>query len=444
MKSKKTFLSNFFPTSLWIKKLLANTGWMGFAQVVRVIENLIRSIVLARFLGLETFGAYATAMAFVSLISEIVNLNLGTIILTFGTRYRMNSETLKLKALIKLSYIASVMVIIASGMFSLFVLWLVHNTIFNVSGLFLIVSLLAFAASFNLIDQTNKGILRLFDKFKLSCVIDVILSFINITFTIGILTLVSSDLHHAIYTSIFGLLAVGTVSSAVVFFVLSKKLPDLWWSPIIVLRKDTSILLKTTFSNSVSLTLQRISRKIDILILAALAPGSSVGLYDVGKKVSAMILLPRDAIALAAFPQISDALSAGKHARVYFLLNRFLLFAVPFVILSALCIWLASEYLINLLFGELFLPASTILTILSITSLLYLVFFWSGAVLLQLSLLREQMLSTLICLIIIVSLAYLLGSWYQGLGVAWSMVIGTFFQFLIVYLTTLRKLSSYR
>ena len=376
-------------------------------------------------------------------MAEVFYLNLGTIVLTFGSKYKVNCEKIKLKSLIKLTYILSILNIIVCTGISLLMLWLFQDKIFESQEWFIWISILIFASSFHLIDYNNKGILRLFDCFKLSCILDLIVTIINISLTILILKFVSLDLQSALLSLIIGLILSSLLSTIISVIILSKKLPDLWSTSIIILRNDFSIIFKTMFVNSFSLSLRRLSRKVDVLILASLAPASSVGIYDVGKKLSAMILLLRDAMSLAAFPQVSKAIIKGQYQKMYYLLTRFLLLFIPATLCCLFFIWLLSDILIVIIFGEEFREASYILTILSVTSFTYLAFFWSGPILLQLALLKTQLFSNLISLLIIIGLSYWLGGKYDGIGVAWAMVIGTLFQFMIVFIAIRKKLKSY-
>ncbi|MBK8414958.1 MAG: oligosaccharide flippase family protein [Bacteroidetes bacterium] len=55
--------------------------------------TFIRSIVIARGLGAELYGIFAVMTAFIVTIQAILNLNLGAVVIRFGSKYKTDGES---------------------------------------------------------------------------------------------------------------------------------------------------------------------------------------------------------------------------------------------------------------------------------------------------------------------------------------------------------------
>ena len=60
-----------------ISLLVRNSSWVFSANAVSTLLAFVKSIIIARALGIELFGNYVLIVAFVGTIQEFFNLNIG-------------------------------------------------------------------------------------------------------------------------------------------------------------------------------------------------------------------------------------------------------------------------------------------------------------------------------------------------------------------------------
>ena len=89
------------------KTLFKNSSWVFFSNFFSTALAFLRSVVIARGLGAEIYGTYAIVVAFVALIQEFLNPNIGTALIKFGAVYHDEQRTDKLMAMVKRSLRAS-------------------------------------------------------------------------------------------------------------------------------------------------------------------------------------------------------------------------------------------------------------------------------------------------------------------------------------------------
>ena len=80
---------------------------MVVARVVRALEVVVRSIVIARSLGIEVYAQYAVISAFVHPFISVFNPNIFASLIKFGTEYKEAEQPRELVALVKLGYSVS-------------------------------------------------------------------------------------------------------------------------------------------------------------------------------------------------------------------------------------------------------------------------------------------------------------------------------------------------
>ncbi len=415
---------------------------MGLAKGARTLEALVRSIIVARLLPLEGFAAYAVALAFVGFAIELANLNLGAVVMTYGARYLHDSRSTNLKALFKVTYLATIVIAVAAGLIVAVVLGFSYSIFIEYAGLYVPVVVLGFAAAFNLVDQVNKSALRLLDRFKVSCLMDVVVAIISMVFMFVFLQLVPAIPANAIYGASICLVLSGTVSIVMAWREISKKASGWKRANLMQLAGDYRPMLRLAVGNSLAMSARRAMLRGDVLLLAAVASPAAVGIYDIGKKLSRFILLARDALALAVFPQIASAIVAGHYDELRIMLSRLVILGIPFSTFVLLVIWYIGQPLIVFVYGETYADAAPIFWILTISSLLYLLFFWGNSLMLNLRRVRMQMIAHAVGLCVMVAAGMLLAPAWHAAGMAWAVVIGTSAQYLIVSMVARNSLYS--
>jgi O-antigen/teichoic acid export membrane protein len=426
----------------WFVMLLQNSGWMGLAQVARTVDALIRSVLVARALSVEDFAAYAVALAFTGLVSELLNLNLGSIFMIYGARYREAGRGGNIRALLKAAYLTSVAVVALAGLAVAALLSVAYGVFIERAGLYGPIVILGFATAITLLDTFNKSVLRSLDRFKANCITDVATSIFGIAFMFAILRMVPATPANAIQATSFCLALSGAASTIVTWRVISQVTPGWRRAPLSALARDASSILRMIVGVSMSYVLSRFIRKGDVLLLAAFAPATAVGIFDVGKKLAGFVLLARDVLALAAFPQIAKSIAAGRNEELRSLIKWSLLGGGPIAMLLLVFLWFLAEPVVIFLFGAHYAAAGAIFWILTIVNSCYLLFFWGGPFLASNRRVRALLASAILGLVLMTSAGIVLAPRYEAAGMAVAVLIGGVAQFGFILTVAWLDLSS--
>ncbi len=129
-----------FKSRSGLRAIIANTGWLFADRILRMGASLVVGVWVARYLGVQQYGLFNYALAFVALFSPIFTLGLDDVVVRHLVRQSSNKEeilgtTFWLKFL---GGIASVLLAVSTMFFlgehEILKIWLV--TILGIAGIF--------------------------------------------------------------------------------------------------------------------------------------------------------------------------------------------------------------------------------------------------------------------------------------------------------------------
>ncbi|MCB0754618.1 MAG: oligosaccharide flippase family protein [Flavobacteriales bacterium] len=424
------------------KALAKNSSWLFLSTIYQAGIAFVKSVVIARSLGVEQYGTYAVIFAFVSTIQEIFNLNFASAFVKYATDYRQKERLDKVKALIKVGYLISVVAGLLSIIVIAAVTMLAYSVFFDVGGLHGILVLFAAGSSLAFLNQLARAILRVYDKFKVNSFVNVIiysLEFATICFS---LYFFKNDL----IMLIINLTAINVVSFVLLqitaYWEVKEHVSGFWSGQISLLREDKKTMTNFLLNDSLSKTLQKMMKKGDVLILAAFADSAQVGLYDVARKLAFSLLVIKDPLSMAIYPQIARLITAQEVQKIRsFLRTISLVGFIPFS-LGMVILFLFSNEIIGLLFGPEFLGSSTPLFFLVLAIGLEIVFFWAVSYILSLGRTGFRLRASLVSSVVTVTVAFGLVHTYGAAGIAFAILIGAVLlqsSFLLVILRHLQR-----
>lgn len=406
------------------KKLAKNSSWVLMATMYQVASSFVKSMILARTLGVELYGLFAVIMAFVSTFGEVFSLHFGPALVKYTADYRTQDRLDKVFALFKLSYISSFVAAFACILTIFLSLVFFYDVFFDVAGLFPSIMLFAASFSLSLINGIPLYLLMVHDKYNYSSTLTVVGTSIELC-AIGIsLLFFGQDIH-----TLIGFLAVGQVLAFFVYNLvtlskLKESIYGFWSKPVNLLRSDYRSIFNFIVNNSLSKTVQKMLKKGDILLLAAFTGNSEVGMYDVAKKLSFAFLMIKDPLIVAVYPQIARLVSDEKVQELrVFLRNIGLLSIVPYVI-GATVLFFSGDWIIATFFGEEFVGAGIILFILVLAVGLDIVFFWTVPYILSLGKAGFRLKASIASAVVSLLLGLILVNSFGATGVAVSLFIG--------------------
>jgi polysaccharide transporter, PST family len=75
-----------------LRAIIANTGWLFFDRILRMGTSLVVGVWVARYLGVQQYGLFNYASAFVALFSPLANLGLDNVVVRDIVREPLNKE----------------------------------------------------------------------------------------------------------------------------------------------------------------------------------------------------------------------------------------------------------------------------------------------------------------------------------------------------------------
>jgi len=326
-------------------KYFKNTSWLFTEKILRVIAGLFIGIWIARYLGPENFGLFSYAQSFAALFTIFATLGLDQIVI----RELIKDESARDK-LLGTAFILK--------LFGAFVVLgtLIFSTLSGINTaetnlLILIIASSTVFQSFNVIDFYFQS--KVLSKFVvLANVISLIIS----SLVKIILLLNEASLVAFAFVSLFDTFI---LASGYVYFYLKNNLNiNKWtfdWLLAKALLKDSWPLILTGFVISVYM-------KVDQIMISEMLGYQAVGEYAAAVKLSEAWYFVPTVIASSVFPSIINT-KKNNEKLYYTRLQKLYSLVVKIALLIAISISFMSDWFVNLLYGQQFIEAGSVLVI---------------------------------------------------------------------------------
>lgn len=406
------------------KTLFKNSFWVLIANIFGFVLGFLRSVVLARGLGVQIFGVYTLVINFASAVLEIFNLNAGTAIIKFGAAYKQENRIDKLVSLVKGCTLAS---IISFGVAILVITVLLlysYNSFFNFPGLEWYTVYYAIALAVSMLAMIlSSSLLRLFFKFKVNSIVSMIMDAMELLLMWGAIYFYPGNLKIFFLAAIVSKLFNGIVSLIAVIWEIRSELNQYLHAEISLLLEQRKEIRGFVFTNSVSGTLKTFINKGDILLLGALGSPAEIGFYSIAKKLAYSILAITDPLMSAIFPQLSKLVAEKKFSDTITMLKKLTgLLLIP-AILCLGFIFSFRTWIITTLFGNEYAPAANSFVVLMVVSLMIAVFFWNLSMIQSLGLINFRFVVYIIALVLGGTASYFLIPVAGATGAAIGLLI---------------------
>lgn len=419
-----------------------NSSWLLLSTAYQVLIAFVKSVVVARSLGVEQYGTYAVIFAFVAAVQEIFNLNFGAAFIKYSAEYQNAQRNDKMMALIKAGYLVSGMAAIVSVVMIVVATAFSYKLFFDIPDLEMLIWVFATGCSLEFFNQLSRAILRVYDKFKINSIVNIV------TYTLEFLTICFSlyFFRNNLIALVIGLTLIKLVNFVIcnltAFWEIRNQVSGFWNQSLSVLEEDRKKMTSFLFNNSLSKTLQKLMKKGDVLVLAAFAGPAEVGLYDVARKLAFSLLVIKDPIALAIYPQIAKLIASNNFSKLkIFLRNILVVSTVPYVF-GILSVVLLSDMLIELVYGNEFLGASkTLLLLVSVVGI-EIILFWTVPYLLSLGKTGYRLRASLVSSAVTIGIALLLAGSFGATGIAFALLVGAIILQAAFLIVIVRHLKS--
>lgn len=328
------------------KRYFLNTGWLFIGNISRMLASLLVGIWVARYLGPKEFGVLNYASSFVALFSVLTTLGLDGIVVRELVKDSSKSNTILGTAfgLKLLGFFA--LLIILSG-----VLYFAEESLYTKS-IILVVALSTMMQSFNVLDFYFQSQVK--SKFvALANLISLVISSI----TKIILILCGAEL---IYFAAVVVLDSFTLSLGFIYFYQSKKFGNIknWCFKFAVAKS----LLRDSWPLVLSGLAISIYMNIDQVMINHMLGPQEVGQFAAAVRISTVWYFIPVVISSSLFPAIINAKKVSEEL-YYTRLQRLYDLMVWMAIAIALPMTFLSDWIVNLLYGQDYNQAGSVLMI---------------------------------------------------------------------------------
>ncbi len=409
------------------KNLFKNSSWVFLSNGLGTLFAFIKTIAITRILGAELLGTYTLAIAFILTTQEFLKLNISMGLIRFGAQYHTEGRKDKVVSVIKFSLLLSAVSALLSIVLVAVLAAVSYDTFIKGPDLFLYIIGFSLSNGMSFIDAISKASLKLFYKFKLNSVIQMIMDTFEFTIVLVTLYLYGPDLK-AFFTASIAAKALNSITCN--FSAFKELLPELKpyiSSGINQIRNQHREFLQYIFGNSLSSTLKVFMNQGDVLLLGAMGTITDVAYYSTAKKLAYSVLTLTDPLASAVFPQLSHLIAGRVYSKVRTMISSVTkAFILPSVLFLTIAFWL-KENLIVLLYGKAFSPAAEPFFILLICAVQGAVFFWALPLIQSLGLIKKRFLVYLTAIILGAVAATLLIPAFKASGVAIGLLIANLY-----------------
>lgn len=400
------------------KRLIKNSTWVFLANFNMTVCFFLRSVILARVLGVELFGTLILIITVVQAIQELCNLNLPTALIKFGADYISSDSKHKAVAFTKASVIASILTACLSISIVVITFEYIYDWFVVVPGLHYAITLYAIAASLMLLTGLSSSLLRLNNKFRVASIAKMSADWIELAMIAGAILLVGDNLSILLPAIALALLLNALIYNGVSVWVLRGFLGSDIRVSLKVLKEDWLRIRTFILFNAPSNSLNMLMRYGDVLLLGALSNATQVGLFTIAKRLGLFVLRFTDPLYNSVYPQLASLVADRKFRETRIMLKRIsTLLVFPVALMIAIIHFFGEEF-IELIYGPLFREAVPAFEILLLAGGVTAVFFWIDALALSLGKVKQRLLVNVVSLSAGAILAIQLTPTYGAVGMA--------------------------
>jgi PST family polysaccharide transporter len=405
------------------KRLMRNSSWVFFANFYSTGLAFIRSILMARGLGAAIFGSYTLVVAFVGLIQEFLNLNLGTALIRYGAGFHTAQRNDKLFSLVKVCLKASAVMLLFSVAVIFLLLHFSYGRFIHQPGLSVYIIAYAFAAGITYFNSISRSMLRLYYKFRISSIIEIIMDTVETSAVAVVIWMYPKDLDIFFPVIILVRFLNGFICNVIAFAELKSEWREHLHASPGLIADEIKGIRKFVLGNSVGNTMKTMISQGDVLLLGLLTSPVQVAYYAVAKKLAYAVLTLSDPLASAIYPQLSRLLAERAYAEVRLMLRKISAFAIGPALLAWSILYFIHEPLMMQLYGSEYAVAADSFMYFFTGALIGAVTFWSLPMVQSLGLVRMRIVAYLITIVFGWTLSVLLVPGLQAKGMSMALLV---------------------
>jgi len=331
-----------------IQRIAKNTGVLFVSQVTSYILNFLFVMYTARYLGVEEFGIFSFALAFVVIFSVFLDLGLSILTVREVARDKTLAENY-------LGNITTMKIILA--MITLGLIVLIINILGYPEQTIKVVYLITLSIVLNSFTQMFYSIFRAYEKMEYQSIGQILSSVLVLS---GALFAMSQGFDVVGFALVYFITGIAVLWYSFTicswkFVSLKMKIDLNFWKPVI----------KKALPFSLTLFIAGMFFNIDIVMLSAIKGNEFAGWYRAAVTLVLIITSSASSFVYAIFPVTSKLFVSSKdNLRIVLEKSSKYLFIIALPISAG--IFLLANRFILLIYGRAFIPAAIALQILSL------------------------------------------------------------------------------
>jgi PST family polysaccharide transporter len=390
-------------------KIVDNIGWLFFDKILRMGLGLFVGVWIARYLGPEQFGLFSFATAFVGLFGAVAGLGLqGIVVRDIVRDPAVKEEILGTAAVLQL-----LGGLLAYGLILGTIFWLRPEDTLSKMLVVILGSTLLLKASDVALYWFESQVLSKYTVWVQ-----------NGCFLLFAAIKVALILNHApLIAFAWAAMAEAMLVALLLFAMLGLRGPGLRQLHVTVARAKG--LLKDSWSLLLSGIAVVIYMKIDQIMLGQMVGDVAVGIYSAAVRLSEAWYFVPMVIVHSVFPAMLEAKKSSEE-QYYQRLQHLYIFLFYLSVIFSLPLWFFSEWIIQALFGVIYLESSSIFSLYIWNTVFVSLGTARGKWLIAENLQKYGAVYIGISMVSNVVMNYLLIPTYKGFGAACATVVSTF------------------
>ncbi len=358
--------------STLVDRIRRNLTWLFSSQVAISLIGLMTLAVTARALGATNIGILTLAEAVILIVGRVLHFEPWQAVIKYGTEALEEGDFDRFRRLIKFSIAVDVFGGLLAGLTAILIASIIAPLVsLPVSDGAAYISALALGLFFPL-RPTAVAVLRIHDRFDRLAIIDVGISVVRLVISIFCLAL-GLGLWAFIGLLILQFFLNGTLPFAMAMHELRARgqggCMSLSLRPVFM---ENPGLFRFLWNSNVNVILRQSTQRLDVLFVGALLNPTSVGFYQIGKRIMTSTVKLGGTLRQVLFPEMARLLASGQPERFWTLLRNVTLGTSIFSASVFVLIGLNMAYFVELFFGPDFRNAVPAINILFFTSMTYL------------------------------------------------------------------------
>ena len=405
------------------RKLVFDASLVFIISLFAAVLGYLVRMVLSRQLILEEFGLFYAVLTFVTFFSVFRDLGLSQSLTKFIPEFLVKKEYEKVKSSIKFVFIANIIIsILLAALFILFSSFLADNYFKSALAKPVLIILSLYFVLYSIYTV----FISIFVGFQKSRLYSLDLFLRNLFVLIGIFVFAGKGVNSPAFAYLFSL-----IFGAIIFTVFLFRLFDFSEYKQKISKKLAGTLFRFGFPLMFATVGFIIISQVDTLILTYFRPISEVGIYNVVLPTATLLNMVGSSLALAMIPLISEFWVSKKYLEVKSLIKSVYQRAFIIIVPIGFIIFVFSDFVLKVLFGESFVSGSLALKILSIGAIFFSFAIVNNSILVAVGNPKKVTITILVAAVINLVLNLLLIPTYGLAGAAVATMVSYIFVLLL-------------